>query len=74
MGILIGVYSRNQFEPLPEPLLSINDINSDSEIPLRTAASKQSQGGGQDVKRITVNARKTTNFVIQGAIKPASVA
>ena len=47
MGILIGVYSRNQFEPLPEPLLSINDVNSDSEIPLRTAANKQSQGGGQ---------------------------
>ena len=47
MGILIGVYSRNQFEPLPEPVLSIYDVNLDSEIPLRTAANKQSQGGGQ---------------------------
>ena len=28
----------------------------------------------EHVKRITVNARKTTNFVIQGAIKPVSVA
>ena len=46
-GVLLGVYSRNQFEPLPEPLLSINHVNKDTEIPLRTAANKQSQGGGQ---------------------------
>ena len=31
MGILIGVYSRNQFEPLPEFLLSINDVNEQSQ-------------------------------------------
>ena len=47
MGILIGVYSRNQFEPLPELSLSINDVNLNSEIPLGTAANKQSRGGGQ---------------------------
>ena len=46
-GVLLGVYSRNQFEPLPEPLLSITQVNKDTEIPLRTAANKQSQGGGQ---------------------------
>ena len=39
-GVLLGVYSRNQFEPLPEPLLAINQVNKDTEIPLRTAANK----------------------------------
>ena len=42
-GVLLGVYSRNQFEPLPEPLLAINQVNKDTEIPLRTVANKQSQ-------------------------------
>ena len=45
-GVLNGVYSRNQFEPLPNPLLSLSDVGVDT-IPLRTAANKQSQGGGQ---------------------------
>ena len=43
-GELKGVYSRNQFEPLPEPLLSVEDIDRNEEIPLRTAANKQAQG------------------------------
>ena len=46
-GQLKGVYSRNQFEPLPNPLMEVSDINMEVEIPLRTAANKQSQGGGQ---------------------------
>ena len=46
-GELKGVYSRNQFEPLPTPLLSENMVNRDEEIPLRTAANKQAQGAGQ---------------------------
>ena len=46
-GELKGVYSRNQFEPLPHPLLSVSDVVRDVELPLRTAANKQSQGGGQ---------------------------
>ena len=45
-GELKGVYSRNQFEPLPQPLLQINDVEKSVEIALRTAANKQSQGGG----------------------------
>ena len=45
-GELKGVYSRNQFEPLPQPLLEINDVEKSVEIALRTAANKQSQGGG----------------------------
>ena len=41
--MLLGwYYSRNQLEPLPELLLSIENINFDSEIPLRTV-NKQSQ-------------------------------
>ena len=41
--MLLGwYYSRNQFEQLPEQLLSIENINFDSEIPLRTA-NKQTQ-------------------------------
>ena len=47
IGQLKGVYSRNQFEPLPNPLMEVSDINMEVEIPLRTAANKQSQGGGQ---------------------------
>ena len=46
-GVLLGVYSRNQFKPLPAPLLMIDKLNLDTEIALRTAANKQSQGGGQ---------------------------
>ena len=49
--MLIGVYSRNQFEPLPEPLLTIEDLNLEDEIALRTAANKQSTGGGQGFVR-----------------------
>ena len=41
------MYSRNQFEPLPNPLMEVSDINMEVELPLRTAANKQSQGGGQ---------------------------
>ena len=40
-GELKGVYSRNQFEPLPHPLLSVSDVVRDVELPLRTAANKQ---------------------------------
>ena len=54
-GVLLGVYSRNQFEPLPEPLLAINQVNKDTEIPLRTAANKQSQGGGQGFIKCNCN-------------------
>ena len=46
-GVLLGVYSRNQFEPLPVPLLTMDKLILDTEIALRTAANKQSQGGGQ---------------------------
>ena len=46
-GQLKGVNSRNQFEPLPNPLMEVSDINMEVELPLRTAANKQSQGGGQ---------------------------
>ena len=46
-GELKGYYSRNQFEPLPAPLMSQNDVPKNSSIPLRTAANEQSQGGGQ---------------------------
>ena len=71
-------YSRNQFEPLPEPLLAINQVNKDTEIPLRTAANKQSQGGGQGLSNVTVteparltiaNVRRITNFVTPGVKK-----
>ena len=41
-GELKGVYSRNQFEPLPQPLLEINDVEKSVEIALRRAANKQS--------------------------------
>ena len=41
--------------PTPEPLLSINQINKDTEIPLRTAANKQSQGGGQGFIKCNCN-------------------
>ena len=41
-GLLKGVYSRNQFEPLPEPLLLVSDVSQETEI-----ANEQSQGGGQ---------------------------
>ena len=33
-GELKVVYSQNQFEPLPTPLLSENMVNRDEEIPL----------------------------------------
>ena len=46
-GELKGFYSRNQFEPLASPLMAVEDVNGEVEIPLRTAANKQSQGGGQ---------------------------
>ena len=45
-----GMYklgTTNQFDPLPTPLMSMNEVNKDVEIPLRTAAHKASQGGGQ---------------------------
>ena len=45
--MLKGVYSRNQFEPLPKPLLLVSDVNQETEVALRSAANKQSQGGGQ---------------------------
>ena len=32
---------------LANPLIVVEDINGEVEIPLRTAANKQSQGGGQ---------------------------
>ena len=46
-GELKGIYSRNQFEPLPEPLMVVSDVASVVDIPLRTVANTQSQGGGQ---------------------------
>ena len=46
-GVLMGVYSRNQFEPLPAPFMMMNKLHLDTEISLATAANKQSQGGGQ---------------------------
>ena len=48
-GLLKGVYSRNQFEPLPEPLLQVSDVNHETEVALRSEANKQSQGGGQSL-------------------------
>jgi Fe-S-cluster formation regulator IscX/YfhJ len=46
-GLIKGVYSRNQFDPLPERLLLVSDVNQETEVALRSAANKQSQGGGQ---------------------------
>ena len=46
-GLLKGVYSRNQFEPLPKPLLLVSDVNQETEIALISAANKYSLGGGQ---------------------------
>ena len=57
-GVLLGVYSRNQFEPLPEPLLAINQVNKDTEIPLRTAANKQSQGLSQVQGKVKARSRQ----------------
>ena len=42
-GLLQGVYSRNQFEPLPEPLLLVSDVSQEIKIALRSAANKQSK-------------------------------
>ena len=61
-GELKGVYCRNQFEPLPHPLLSVSDVVRDVELPLRTAANKQSQGGGQGfVKCVCVKTCQANN-------------
>ena len=46
-GVLMGVHSRKQFEPLPAPFVTMNKLHLDTEIALRTVANKQSQGGGQ---------------------------
>ena len=46
-GLLKCVYSRNQFEHLPEPLLLVSDVNQETEIALISVANKYSPGGGQ---------------------------
>ena len=51
-GLLKCVYSLNQFEPLPEPLLQVSDVNHETEVALRSEANKQSQGGGQSLLNV----------------------
>ena len=46
-GILDSLYSRNQFSPTLESFLTLDDVNTERIIPLRTAAGEESMGGGQ---------------------------
>ena len=81
-GLLKGVYSRNQFEPLPELWLLASDVSQETEIALRSAANKQSQGGGQGfvkcgcIKTCQSNnckCKKIINIVIPDVIKVVNV-
>ena len=61
-GELKGYYSRNQFEPLPQPLMNQNLVPRIIEIPLGTAANEQSQVEGQGfVKYGCVKSREANN-------------
>ena len=82
-GLLNGLYSRNQFEPLPIPLLSTSEVNTGENIPLRTVANIQSQGAGQGfikcgcVKTCQANnckcKKKITSFAIADVIRVANI-
>ena len=59
-GILDSFYTRNQFSPTQESFLTLEDVNLDKVIPLRTAASEESMGGGQGFFRCTCTGKCIT--------------
>ena len=44
-GLLKCVYSLNQFEPLPEPLLQVSDVNHETEVAEVKLISNHKVGG-----------------------------
>jgi len=45
--VLHGRYSRNQFDLCPQQLLTLDDVNEENQVSLRTAVHAQSACGGQ---------------------------
>ena len=50
-GLLNSFYARNQFEPLPDNHLRIDQVDITKERPLRSVAGEQAVGGGQGFAR-----------------------
>jgi len=46
-GVLHGRHSRNQFDLCPQRLLTLDDVNEENQVSLRTAIYAQSACGGQ---------------------------
>ena len=46
-AVLHGRYSRNQFDLCPQRLLTLDDVNEENQVSLRTAVHAQSACGGQ---------------------------
>ena len=63
-GVLIGDYSRSQFDLCPQKLLTMNDENTESMISLREAVVRQSASGGQGFVKCNCSGTKkcTTNI------------
>ena len=57
-GIFNGMYSRNQFDLCPERLLSMDHINTEKTVSLRSAVIFQSRSGGQGFTRCNCNGAK----------------
>ena len=52
-GILNGSYFRNQFDLCPPQLLTLDDVDQENQVSLRTAVTAQSCSGGQLDKGIS---------------------
>ena len=75
-GVLDSFYTRNQFSPTNESFMTLDDVNMDRVIPLRTADGEESMGGGkasssvlvpENVSTKYINALKLIEGVTQGA-------
>lgn len=60
-GLLKGFYSRNDFEVCPQRLLSISDVNTNTEVSLRTAVSSESNYGGQGFHKCNCGSNQWKN-------------
>ena len=60
-GVLKGVYSRSQFDVCPQSLLSVSQLNTDTEVSLRTAVSSESKCGGQGFQKCNCGPKQCKN-------------
>jgi len=68
-GILNGSYSRNQFDLCPQRLLTLNDVDQENQVSLRTTVIAQSSSERQGYLKCYCSGAKTVRQIDSNALK-----